>query len=158
MLAAGDYFLEAQGRTTAVPERDPAKAAVVSLGLDEITPFDPAAKIVEYRFRGEPVGLVHKTLTEFTDELSKEGAVPGGGSVAALVGAPSASSSSMVASLTFAKVGMEDNKAGDLTAGPRRSGVEGSLKFLDWLIETPTPSRPCSLRSACPGRPMMTAL
>ena len=72
MLAAGDYFLEAQGRTTAVPERDRVKAAVVSLGLDEITPFDPAAKIVEYRFRGEPVGLVHKTLTEFTDELSKD--------------------------------------------------------------------------------------
>ena len=82
MLAAGDYFLEAQGRTTAIPEHDRVRAAVVSLGLDEITPFDPAAKIVEYRFRGEPVGLVHQTLAAFADELSKT-PPPGGGSVAA---------------------------------------------------------------------------
>ena len=108
MLAAGDYFLEAQGRTTGIPERDRVKAAVVSLGLDEITPFDPAAKIVEYRFRGEPAGLVYQTLTEFANELSKDSPAPGGGSVAALAGALSASLSSMVASLTFAKVGMED--------------------------------------------------
>jgi glutamate formiminotransferase/formiminotetrahydrofolate cyclodeaminase len=108
MLAAGDYFLEAQGRTTAIPELDRVKAAMVSLGLDEISPFDPAAKVVEYRFRGAPAGLVNQTLTEFANELSKDSPAPGGGSVAALAGALSAALSSMVASLTFAKVGMED--------------------------------------------------
>ena len=108
MLAAGDYFLEAQGRTTAIPELDRVKAAMVSLGLDEITPFDPAAKVVEYRFRGAPAGLVNQTQTEFANELSKDSPAPGGGSVAALAGALSAALSSMVASLTFAKVGMED--------------------------------------------------
>lgn len=107
MLAAGDYFLTAQGRSTAIPDRDRVSAAVVSLGLDELTPFDPAAKIIEYRFGGAPAGLVDKTVAAFSDELSTESPAPGGGSVAALAGALSASLSSMVAALTFSKVGME---------------------------------------------------
>ena len=128
MLAAGDYFLEAQGRTTAIPEHDRVRAAVVSLGLDEITPFDPAAKIVEYRFRGEPVGLVHQTLASFADELSKDSPAPGGGSVAALVGALSASLSSMVASLTFSKVGMEETKPAMEAAGSDAQALK------DWFL------------------------
>ena len=110
MLAAGDHFLTAQGRTTAVPERDRIHTAVVSLGLEELGPFDPAAKIVEYRVRGERSGLVDRTVRGFADELSKDSPAPGGGSVAALVGALSASLSAMVASLTFAKRGMEDTR------------------------------------------------
>ncbi len=110
MLAAGDYFLTAQGRTTAVPEADRIRAAVMSLGLDEISEFDPAAKIVEYRFRGAPEGLVTKTVAGFADVLSEDSPAPGGGSVAALAGGLSAALSSMVASLTFAKQGMEDLK------------------------------------------------
>ena len=107
MLAAGDYFLTAQGRSTAIPECDRVAAAVVSLGLDELTPFDPAAKIIEYRFGGTPNGLVDKTVAAFSEELSTDSPAPGGGSVAALAGALSASLSSMVAALTFSKVGME---------------------------------------------------
>ncbi len=110
MLAAGDYFLTAQGRTTAIPEADRIRTAVISLGLEEISEFDPAAKIVEYRFRGEQEGLVTESVTAFADVLSKDSPAPGGGSVAALVGALSAALSSMVASLTFAKQGMEDSK------------------------------------------------
>jgi glutamate formiminotransferase/formiminotetrahydrofolate cyclodeaminase len=108
MLSAGDHFLNAQGRTTAIPESDRVRMAVLSLGLDEISEFDPASKIVEYRFRGDTDGLVAKTLTDFTSELSRDSAAPGGGSVAALAGALSAALSAMVASLTFAKAGMED--------------------------------------------------
>ena len=110
LLAAGDYFLTAQGRTTAVPASARIRMAVVSLGLDEISDFDPATKIVEYRYRGEPEGLVAETVAGFADVLSEDSAAPGGGSVAALVGALSAALSSMVASLTFAKQGMEDSK------------------------------------------------
>ncbi|MGB5564966.1 MAG: glutamate formimidoyltransferase, partial [Acidimicrobiia bacterium] len=128
MLAAGDYFLEAQGRTTAIPKHDRVRAAVVSLGLDEITPFDPAAKIVEYRFRGEPVGLVHQTLAAFADELSKDSPAPGGGSVAALVGALSASLSSMVASLPFAMVGMEETNPAMEAAGSDAQALK------DWFL------------------------
>ena len=107
MLAAGDYYLTAQGRSTAVPERARVNAAVMSLGLDELTPFDPAAKIIEYRFRMAPDGLVDQTVAAFADELSTESPAPGGGSVSALAGALSASLSSMVAALTFSKAGME---------------------------------------------------
>lgn len=110
MLAAGDHFLMAQGRTTAIPESDRIRTAVMSLGLDEISEFDPAAKIVEYRFRGAPHGLVTNTVAGFADVLSADSPAPGGGSVAALVGALSAALSSMVASLTFAKQGMEEAK------------------------------------------------
>ena len=110
MLAAGDHFLTSQGRTTAIPEADRIRTAVMSLGLDEISEFDPESKIVEYRFRGATEGLVTNTVAGFADVLSKDSPAPGGGSVAALVGALSAALSSMVASLTFAKQGMEDSK------------------------------------------------
>jgi glutamate formiminotransferase/formiminotetrahydrofolate cyclodeaminase len=89
----------------------------VSLGLDEFAPFDPAAKIVEYRFGGAPTGLADKTLAAFSDELSTESPAPGGGSVAALAGALSASLSSMVAALTFSKLGMEASRPAMESAG-----------------------------------------
>jgi glutamate formiminotransferase/formiminotetrahydrofolate cyclodeaminase len=110
MLSAGNYFLAIQGRTTAVPEADRIRMAVVSLGLDEISTFNPSTKIIEYRYRGEPEGLVTATVAEFMDVLSQDSAAPGGGSVAALAGALSAALSSMVASLTFAKQGLEESK------------------------------------------------
>jgi glutamate formiminotransferase/formiminotetrahydrofolate cyclodeaminase len=117
MLAAGDHFLTAQGRTTAIPEADRIRTAVMSLGLEEISEFDPAAKIVEYRFRGAPEGLVTDSVTGFVNVLSKDSPAPGGGSVAALVAALSAALSSMVASLTFAKQGMEETKPSMEAAG-----------------------------------------
>jgi glutamate formiminotransferase/formiminotetrahydrofolate cyclodeaminase len=128
MIAAGDHFLTAQGRTTAIPKPDRIRMAVVSLGLDEISDFDPATKIVEYRFRGEPVGLITKTVAGFADVLSQDSAAPGGGSVAALAGALSAALSSMVASLTFAKLGMEGSRPTMEAAGRDAQ----SLK--DWFL------------------------
>ena len=128
MLAAGDYFLMAQSRTTAIPEADRIRTAVMSLGLDEISEFDPAAKIVEYRFRGAPEGLVTQTVTGFADVLSKDSPAPGGGSVAALVGALSAALSSMVASLTFAKLGMEGSKPTMEAAGRDAQALK------DWFL------------------------
>jgi len=128
MLAAGDYFLHAQSRTSAIPEEDRIRIAIMSLGLDEITDFDPARKIVEHRFRGYQSGLVTNTVTEFADELSRDSAAPGGGSVAALAGALSASLSSMVASLTFAKQGMEASKESMGVIGEQAQ----SLK--DWFL------------------------
>ncbi len=128
MLAAGDHFLTAQGRTTAIPETDRIRAAVMSLGLEEISEFDPAAKIVEYRFRGAPEGLVTNTVTGFVDVLSKDSPAPGGGSVAALVAALSAALSSMVASLTFAKQGMEETKPSMEAAGRDAQALK------DWFL------------------------
>jgi len=128
MLAAGDHFLTAQGRTTGIPEADRIRIAVVSLGLDEISTFDPAAKIVEYRFRGASDGLVDRTVTGFADVLSMESPAPGGGSVAALVGSLSAALSSMVASLTFAKQGMEGARPSMETVGRDAQALK------DWFL------------------------
>lgn len=128
MLAAGDYFLAAQGRTTAIPETDRVRMAVVSLGLDEISEFDPTTKIVEYRFRGEQEGLITETVAGFIDVLSQDSAAPGGGSVAALAGALSAALSSMVASLTFAKQGMEESRPTMEAAG------RDAQTLKDWFL------------------------
>ncbi len=107
LLAAGDHYLAKQGLTTGVPESERIHAAVLSLGLAELAPFDPAEKILEYKYRGTPSGLKVLRLTEFCDELSSDSPAPGGGSVAALCGSLSASLSAMVATLTWSKKGLE---------------------------------------------------
>ncbi len=103
LLAAGDHYLTLQGKTTGLPESERIHTAVLSLGLDELGPFDPVGKVVEYRYRGIHDGLTSLPVTAFVDELSSPSPAPGGGSVAALCGALSASLSSMVAAITFAK-------------------------------------------------------
>jgi glutamate formiminotransferase/formiminotetrahydrofolate cyclodeaminase len=129
MLTAGDHFLTAQGRTTAIPEADRIRVAVMSLGLSEITEFDPATKIVEYRYRGIPQGLVTETVAGFTHVLSQDSPAPGGGSVAALAGALSSALSSMVAALTFSKQGMEDSRQAMEDAGREAQTLK------DWFLD-----------------------
>ena len=128
MLSAGDHFLAAQGSSRGIPEADRIRTAIMSLGLDELGPFDPAAKIIEYRFRGAPTGLVAKTVAAFVDELSSDSPAPGGGSVAALAGALSGALSAMVGSLTFTKRGME-------AAKPQMESIGRSAQALkDWFL------------------------
>ncbi len=110
ILAAGDHFLRKQGKTTGVPERERVHHAILSLGLAELGPFDPAERILEYRYRGAPKGLRALRLAEFLDELSSDSPAPGGGSVAALCAALSAALSAMVAALTWSKKGFEDRR------------------------------------------------
>lgn len=110
MLAAGDHYLARQGRTTGVPEAERVHAAILSMGLAELGRFDPADKIIEYRYRGAPTGLKAMKLYEFADELSSDSPAPGGGSVAALCGSLSAALSAMVAALTWSKKGMDDRR------------------------------------------------
>jgi glutamate formiminotransferase/formiminotetrahydrofolate cyclodeaminase len=129
MLAAGDHYLARQGATTGVPEKERVHSAVLSLGLGDLTPFDPAENIVEYKYRGTPAGLRSMTLLDFADELSSDSFAPGGGSVAALCGALSAALSAMVAALTWSKTGMED--ARELMQETGRRGQ--ALK--DWFTQ-----------------------
>ncbi len=103
ILAAGDHYLAKQGKSTGVPESDRVRAAALSLGLSDVKPFDPMAKIVEYRYRGGAKGLLTLSLSEFADEVSRESAAPGGGSVSAATGALAAALASMVAALAFAR-------------------------------------------------------
>lgn len=106
LLLAGSYYLEKQGKSPGVPEKELIRLAVRSLGLNDIVPFDPAKKIIEYQFPSSP-GLSGLKLSDFLDELSMDSPAPGGGSAAALCGSLSAALSSMVANLTAGKKGHE---------------------------------------------------
>jgi glutamate formiminotransferase/formiminotetrahydrofolate cyclodeaminase len=110
LLAAGDHYLAAQGATAGVPETERIQAAILSLGLNELAPFDPNAKIIEYAFADRHGGLAGLPISSFVDELSIDTPAPGGGSAAALVGALAAALSAMVASLAYAKKGMESER------------------------------------------------
>jgi len=108
MLDAGRYFLTRQGRSTAVDERELVRVAIESMGLNDMTEFDPDRKIVEYAIAELNANrLVDMTLTGFANELASESPAPGGGSVAALAGALAASLATMVANLTHGKSGYE---------------------------------------------------
>jgi glutamate formiminotransferase / formiminotetrahydrofolate cyclodeaminase len=106
MLAAGRHYLAKQDASTGVPESDLINAARRSMGLDQVSPFVPEERIIEYRVAAKRP-LVSRTVTGFVDELSRDSAAPGGGSVAALCGALSAGLSAMVANLTVGKKGYE---------------------------------------------------
>lgn len=103
LLMAGKHYLSKQGKSPGVPQEDLIKIAVSSLGLDDVAPFDPQKKIIEYQFKDVESSLLDFNLWEFTNELSVDSPAPGGGSTAALCGALSASLSSMVSNLTVGK-------------------------------------------------------
>jgi len=107
MLEAGRYYLAAQGRSWGVPERELIAIAILSMGLSQITPFDPAKKIIEMRVEEKMNKLVNRTVADFVDECSMDSPAPGGGSVAALSGALGAGLACMVANLTVGKKGYE---------------------------------------------------
>ncbi len=108
MLMAGRYYLEKQGKCTGVPEEELIRIAVLSLGLNDVAPFEAEKKIIEYQFKEAENSLLDFNLREFANELSMDSPAPGGGSTAALCGALSAALSSMVSNLTVGKKGYED--------------------------------------------------
>jgi glutamate formiminotransferase/formiminotetrahydrofolate cyclodeaminase len=103
LLEAGRHYLKAQGKSPFVPVTDILQAAIFSMGLADIAPFDLAKKVLGLP-REFPKGLVRMTVKEFTDEVSRDTPAPGGGSVAALAGALGAALASMVANLWQDKV------------------------------------------------------
>jgi len=106
LLAAGRHYLEKQGASAGQPEADLIEAAVLSLGLAQLGPFDPRKKIIELAVTDEP-RLGSLTLRRFVDVLSTDSPTPGGGSVAALGGALGAALAAMVGNLTVGKKGYE---------------------------------------------------
>ena len=108
MLDAGKYFLEKQHRSTGVSEEELIKIAVKSLGLDDLTKFEPGRRIIEYILDEGNSPLVNMTLRKFADETSSESPAPGGGSVAAFAGALGVSLATMVANLSSHKKGWDD--------------------------------------------------
>jgi glutamate formiminotransferase/formiminotetrahydrofolate cyclodeaminase len=108
MLEAGRYFLEKQQRSVGVSEQELVRTAIHSLGLNELSPFDPNKKIIEYVMREENSKLlVNKTLVGFADETASESPAPGGGSIAAYAGALGVALGTMVANLSSHKKGWD---------------------------------------------------
>jgi glutamate formiminotransferase/formiminotetrahydrofolate cyclodeaminase len=103
MLMAGRHYLKKQGKSPGVPEEELIDIAVKSLGLEDVSPFDPQKKIIEYQFKEVEDPLIDKNLRQFANELSMDSPAPGGGSTAALCGALSSSLISMVSNLTVGK-------------------------------------------------------
>jgi glutamate formiminotransferase/formiminotetrahydrofolate cyclodeaminase len=109
MLDAGKYFLKKQKRSAGVSEKELLRIAVKSLGLDELYPFKPEEKIIEYMLKDKNDSrLVSMPLNDFADETASESPAPGGGSIAAYVGALGISLGTMVANLSSHKKGWDD--------------------------------------------------
>jgi glutamate formiminotransferase/formiminotetrahydrofolate cyclodeaminase len=108
LLDAGKYFLAKQQRSLGVSDAELIKIAVRSLGLDELAPFDPNKKIIEYVMKAEgSKKLVDMTLTGFANETASESPAPGGGSIAAYCGVLGISLGTMVANLSSHKKGWD---------------------------------------------------
>ena len=108
MLDAADYYLIKQKRSLGISEREKIKIAVKSLGLDDLKPFHPEEKIIEYMLENNEKKLIDFKLNDFADETAGESMAPGGGSISAYVGALGVSLGTMVANLSAHKAGWDD--------------------------------------------------
>jgi glutamate formiminotransferase/formiminotetrahydrofolate cyclodeaminase len=109
LLDAGRFYLQRQQRSAGLPDREILHIAVKSLGLDELSPFDPDKKIIEYVIAGSdgPV-LAGKSLSGFAQATAAETPTPGGGSVSAYVATLGAALGTMVANLSAQKPGWDE--------------------------------------------------
>lgn len=109
LLEAGRYFLRKQQRSTGVSEKELIRIAILSMGLDELAPFKPEERIIEYRLRDAAASpLIHLPLNAFADLTASESPAPGGGSIAAYLGTLGAALGTMVANLSAHKKGWDE--------------------------------------------------
>lgn len=109
MLDAADFYLTRQNRSLGIAESEKIKIAVKSLGLDDLKPFNPDEKIIEYVLRSNAEKkLVDFDLTGFAEETASESMAPGGGSISAYVGTLGVALGAMVANLSGHKAGWDD--------------------------------------------------
>ncbi|MCL4135446.1 UNVERIFIED_CONTAM: hypothetical protein GTU68_031773 [Idotea baltica] len=131
MLDAGKYFLKKQQRSTGIAESEIIKIAIKSLGLDELSPFDPQKKIIEYILAsGSDQQLVQNSLAGFVDETASESPAPGGGSIAAYVGSLGAALGTMVANLSAHKRGWDDRWEEFSNWAEKGQSIQNRLLFL----------------------------
>ncbi len=113
LIDAGKYFLEKQCRSTGISDEEILKIAVKSMGLDDLKPFDPKEKVIEYMMESEEEAAVRERLIRMTCkglayETASESPAPGGGSISAYMGALGAALGTMVANLSSHKPGWDD--------------------------------------------------
>lgn len=107
MLDAGKYFLQKQQRSTGISDAEIIKIAIKSMGLDELAPFNPRERIIEYMLEDQDSKLKDLSLEAFADETASESPAPGGGSISAYVGSLGAALGGMVANLSAHKRGWD---------------------------------------------------
>ena len=112
LTEAGKYFLRKQNRSVGVSEKALIDIAVRTMGLDELTPFKPEERVIEYLLEApEDQKLIRQSLTQFSAETASESPAPGGGSISAYVGTLGISLATMVANLSAHKKGWDDRWA-----------------------------------------------
>jgi glutamate formiminotransferase / formiminotetrahydrofolate cyclodeaminase len=131
MLDAGKYFLRKQSRSVGISEEELIKIAVKSLGLDDLKPFNPKEKIIEYMIDDDQTKkLVDMNLRGFADETASESPAPGGGSISAYVGALGVSLGTMVANLSSHKRGWDDRWEEFSDWAEKGQAIKDELLFL----------------------------
>ena len=108
LIDAGKYYLRKQHRSAGIAESEIIKIAVKSMGLDDLRPFEPDEKVIEYMIADKSKRLVDMTCEGFAEETASESPAPGGGSVSAYMGALGAALAAMVANLSAHKPGWDD--------------------------------------------------
>ncbi len=109
LIDAGEYYLKKQNRSIGISEKEIIHIGIISLGLDELSPFDPKKKIIEYLLEdSEKQKLIGMDLVAFSEETASESMAPGGGSISAYVGALGISLATMVANISANKRGWDD--------------------------------------------------
>lgn len=109
LIDAGKYFLKKQNRSTGIPEADILQIAIKSMGLDDLKAFNPREKVIEYLLEDDDkrAKLIDLTVKDFSEETSRESPAPGGGTIAAYMGALGAALGTMVANLSSHKAGWD---------------------------------------------------
>lgn len=109
LIDAGKYFLKKQNRSTGIPEADILQIAIKSMGLDDLKAFNPREKVIEYLLEDDDkrAKLIDLTVKDFSKETSRESPAPGGGTIAAYMGALGAALGTMVANLSSHKAGWD---------------------------------------------------
>lgn len=110
LVEAGKYFLRKQHRSVGISEQEIVRIAIKSMGLDDLKPFHPEEKVIEYLLEADErrKRLVDRTCTGFAEETASESPAPGGGSISAYMGALGAALGTMVANLSSHKAGWDD--------------------------------------------------
>ncbi|MGY8919087.1 MAG: glutamate formimidoyltransferase [Flavobacteriales bacterium] len=130
LIDAGKYFLKKQSRSLAISDKEIIHIAVKSLGLDELQPFNPNERIIEYALNDDDQQLAKMNLIDFANKTSSESPAPGGGSISAYCGALGAALSTMVANLSANKRGWDDKWEFYSNCGEQSLGYQNKLVSL----------------------------
>ena len=131
LIDAGKYYLAKQQRSLGVDEAELIKIAVKSMGLDDLKPFNPQEKVIEYMIEDKgSKKLVDMTCTAFANETASESPAPGGGSISAYMGALGAALGTMVANLSSHKAGWDERWEEFSVVAEKGQAIKDELLFL----------------------------